>query len=416
MNVLLIGSGGREHALAWKLKQSPLLNTLHAIPGSAAIAELAHCPPIAQHNSDAILAYAVANKISLVVIGPEEPLANGLSDLLTTGGFKVFGPSRKGAMLEASKQFAKEFMDRHRLPTAGFNTLYEAGYARDKIKENRTYPLVIKADGLAAGKGVRICRDEAEAICAVEDFMEKRLFGFSGSKVLMEEFLTGKEASVMAFVDGRSYLMLPVSRDHKRLRDGDEGPNTGGMGAVAPVELDAKDLEIIRTDVLDRFMEGIKKDAIPFCGIIYAGLILTPVGPKVLEFNVRFGDPETQCLLPLLEGDLLELFIACVDGRLEGQKMEVSGACAAVVMSARGYPEAPEKGDEINGLDALPDDVLVFHSGTKKEHGKFVTAGGRVLAVAAKAATLEKAREKACSAVEKIKFDGMHYRKDIGAV
>jgi phosphoribosylamine---glycine ligase len=321
MNVLLIGGGGREHALAWKLKQSPLLNTLHAIPGSAAIAELAHCPPIAQKDSDAILAYAVANKISLVVIGPEEPLANGLSDLLTTGGFKVFGPSRKGAMLEASKQFAKEFMDRHRLPTAGFNILYEAGYARETIKKNRKYPLVIKADGLAAGKGVRICRDEAEALRAVEDFMEKRLFGLSGSKVLMEEFLTGKEASVMAFVDGRSYLMLPVSRDHKRLRDGNEGPNTGGMGAVAPVELDAKDLEVIRTDVLERFMEGIKKDGIPFCGIIYAGLMLTPAGPKVLEFNVRFGDPETQCLLPLLEGDLLELFIACVDGRLEGQKM-----------------------------------------------------------------------------------------------
>jgi phosphoribosylamine--glycine ligase len=415
MNVLLIGGGGREHALAWKLKQSPLLKTLHAIPGSAAIAELAHCPPIAQGDSDAILAYAAANKISLVVIGPEEPLANGLSDLLTAGGFRVFGPSRKGAMLEASKQFAKEFMDRHHLPTAGFNILYEAGYAREKIKENRKYPLVIKADGLAAGKGVRICRDEAEALSAVEDFMEKRVFGFSGAKILMEEFLAGKEASVMAFVDGRSYLMLPVSRDHKRLRDGDEGPNTGGMGAVAPVELDAKDEEIIKTEVLERFMEGIKKDGIPFCGIIYAGLMLTPAGPRVLEFNVRFGDPETQCLLPLLDVDLLELFIACAEGRLKGKKMEFSGACAAVVLSARGYPEAPEKGHEISGLDALPDDVLVFHSGTIKENGKFVTAGGRVLAVSAKAATLEKAREKACSAAGKIKFDGMHYRKDIGA-
>lgn len=414
MNVLLIGSGGREHALAWKLKQSPLLTALHAIPGSAAISELAQCPRIAQSDSEAILAYATENKIDLVVIGPEEPLARGLSDLLSEAGFKVFGPSRKGAMLEASKQFAKEFMDRHRLPTAGFKTLYEAGYARERIKENKKYPLVIKADGLASGKGVRICRDEAEALSAVEDFMEKRLFGFSGSKVLMEEFLTGKEASVMALVDGASYLMLPVSRDHKRLKDGDEGPNTGGMGAVAPVELGAKDLELIKREVLDRFMEGLKKDGIPFCGVIYAGLMLTPEGPKVLEFNVRFGDPETQCLLPLLEGDLLELFAACADGRLKGKQAEATGACATVVLSARGYPEAPEKGREISGLDALPADVLVFHSGTQKENGKFVTCGGRVLSVSAKAATLERALRKVYSAVKKIKFDGMHYRKDIG--
>jgi phosphoribosylamine--glycine ligase len=415
MNVLLIGSGGREHALAWKLRQSPLLKTLHAIPGSAAIAELAACPPIAQTDFEAIRAYAVQNKIDLVVIGPEEPLAKGLGDLLSAGGFKVFGPSSKGAMLEASKQFAKEFMDRHRLPTAGFRILYEAEYAKTKIKENRKYPVVIKADGLASGKGVRICGSEAEALAAVEDFMERRLFGFSGSKVLMEEFLTGTEASVMALVGGGSYLMLPVSRDHKRLRDNNEGPNTGGMGAFAPVELDPGDLAVIKTEVLDRFMAGIKKDKIPFCGVIYAGIMLTPAGPKVLEFNVRFGDPETQCLLPLLEGDLLELFSACADGRLAGKELKVSGACVTVVLGSRGYPENPEKGKEITGLDALPADTLAFHSGVKKENGKFVTGGGRVLAVTAKAPTLEKARKKAYSAVEKIKFDGMHYRKDIGA-
>ncbi len=415
MNVLIIGSGGREHALAWKLKQSPLLKTLHAIPGSAAISDLAQCPPIAQTGFEAIQAYAAENKIDLVVIGPEAPLARGLSDFLTGKGLKVFGPSQKGAMLEASKQFAKEFMARHQLPTARFTIFYEAAYAREKIRENKKYPLVIKADGLAAGKGVRICADEAEALLAVEDFMEKRVFGFSGSKVVMEEFLTGKEASVMALVDGNSYLILPVSRDHKRLLDGDAGPNTGGMGAIAPVELEPKDLEIIRTQVLERFVTGVKKDKMPFCGLIYAGIMLTPDGPKVLEFNVRFGDPETQCLLPLIKTDLLELFRACVDGKLSGHAIETSKeTCVTVVLSSKGYPEAPEKGKEITGLGTAPAGALVFHAGTKKENGKFVTDGGRVLAVTVKAADPAEARKKVYAAVEKIKFDGMHYRKDIG--
>jgi phosphoribosylamine--glycine ligase len=415
MNVLLIGSGGREHALAWKLKQSPLTSKLYAIPGSAAIAGLAECPPIAQADHGAIRAYAAEKKIDLVVIGPEEPLAKGLGDILSAAGFKVFGPSRKGAMLEASKQFAKEFMDRHGLPTAKSSILYEADSAREAIKNNRAYPLVLKADGLAAGKGVRICRNEAEALLAVGDFMEKRMFGFSGSKVLMEEFLTGKEASVMALVGGGSCLMLPVSRDHKRLEDGGAGPNTGGMGAVAPVALNEKDLETIKTEVLDRFIAGIKKDDIPFCGLIYAGIMLTSSGPKVLEFNVRFGDPETQCLLPLLDCDLPELFLACVDGRLDGKTIKTAGeTCVTVVLSSKGYPESPEKGMEITGLDLVPADVLVFHSGTKKTNGKFFTDGGRVLAVTARGRDLDEARSRAYSAVEKIKFSGIHYRRDIG--
>ncbi|MBU2572718.1 MAG: phosphoribosylamine--glycine ligase [Elusimicrobia bacterium] len=415
MNVLIIGSGGREHALAWKLKKSPLLKQLHAIPGSAAIAETAACPAVAQTDFEGIRKYAVENKIDLVLIGPEEPLAKGLSDRLTAAGLKVFGPSQKGAMLEASKQFAKEFMHRHRLPTADFQILYDAAFAREKIRDHKKYPLVIKADGLAAGKGVRICRDEAQAFEAVSDFMEKRIFGFSGSKVLMEEFLTGREISVMAFVDGGSYLMLPVSRDHKRLLDGDAGPNTGGMGAIAPVALDAAALETVKTEVLQRFVDGVKKDKIPFCGVIYAGLMLTPEGPKLLEFNVRFGDPETQALLPLFEGDLLALIKACVDGKLSGQKIEISKeTCVTAVLSAKGYPENPEKGKMISGLDAVPADVLVFHAGTRKEDGKFLTGGGRILSVTARAATLGEARKKVYSAIEKINFEGMHYRKDIG--
>ncbi len=415
MNVLLIGSGGREHALAWKLKSSPLLKTLHAIPGSAAISDLASCPPVAQNDHEGICAYAAEKKIDLVVIGPEEPLAKGLGDLLTSKGLKVFGPSQKGAMLEASKQFAKEFMDRHGLPTARFEVLYEAAYAKERVRKNKKYPLVIKADGLAAGKGVRICKDEAEALTAVEDFMEKRVFGFSGSKVILEEFLTGKEASVLALTDGNSFLALPVSRDHKRLLDGDEGPNTGGMGAFAPVELDAWTMDIIKKEVLQRFVDGLKKDKIPYRGVVYAGIMLTPEGPKVLEFNVRFGDPETQCLMPLIKTDLLDLLRACANGELGGKRVEVSGeACVTVVLSSKGYPENPEKGAVITGLDAVPSDALVFHSGTKKENGRFVTGGGRVLAVTAKGTDQEDARSKVYSAIKKINYEGMHYRKDIG--
>ncbi|MFA6433813.1 MAG: phosphoribosylamine--glycine ligase [Elusimicrobiales bacterium] len=415
MNVLLIGSGGREHALAWKLRASPLLKTLHAVPGSAAISELAQCPGIPQNDFEAIYAYAVKTAIDLVVIGPEEPLANGLSDFLRGKGFKVFGPSREGARLESSKQFAKDFMARHRLPTAGFEIFTAASDAKEKIRKNKKYPLVIKADGLAAGKGVRICGSQAEALSAIEDLMEKKIFGASGSKVVVEEFMTGKEASVMALVDGETFLMLPVSRDHKRLLDGDLGPNTGGMGALAPVVLDAGAMEIIKKDVLQRFVDGMKQDGTPYRGVIYAGIMLTPDGPKVLEFNVRFGDPETQCLMSLIKTDLLGLLKACADGDLCGRTIEVSGeTCVTVVLSSRGYPESPEKGAPINGLDAAAPGVLIFHSGTKKENGRFLSDGGRVLAVTAKGADLKEARDRAYSAIANLSFSGMHYRKDIG--
>ena len=415
MNVLIIGSGGREHALAWKIRQRPLLTALHAIPGSAAISALAQCPPIAQDDFEKIHAYCAEQEIDLVVVGPEVPLAKGISDFLTAEGIKVFGPSQKGAMLEASKQFAKEFMDRNLLPTAAFTALVSPAFAREKVKENKKYPVVIKADGLAAGKGVRICANEAEALEAVGDFMEKRIHGYSGSKVILEEFLTGREASVMALVDGKDFLMLPVSRDHKRLSDRDEGPNTGGMGAIAPLGLAPRDLETIRKDILQKFVDGIKKEKIPFCGVIYVGLMFTPGGPKVLEFNTRFGDPETQALMPVIKSDLLELLAACADGRLAGRTLETNpGVCAAVVLSAKGYPENPQKGAEIAGLGQVPGGVEVFHAGTALSGGRTVTAGGRVLAVSALAPTLAEAREKAYSAVEKIKFEGMHYRRDIG--
>jgi phosphoribosylamine--glycine ligase len=415
MNVLIIGSGGREHALAWKIKQSPVLGKLHCIPGSAAIAELAACPEIGQDDHDGIYGYCAAQNISLVVIGPEAPLARGLSDFLAGKGVKVFGPSQRGAMLEASKQFAKEFMDRNGIPTAEFTVLYSAAFAREKIAANKKYPVVIKADGLAAGKGVRICRDEAQALAAVEDFMEKRIFGASGSKVVLEEFLTGREASVMALTDGESALLLPAARDHKRLQDGDAGPNTGGMGAVCPVEIPAGDMEIIRTEMIQRFLDGIKGERINFRGVIYAGIMFTPEGPKVLEFNVRFGDPETQAVLPVIKGDLLPALAACADGKLAGRELELTGeTCVAVVAAAAGYPEAPEKGAWITGLFDPPAGTRIFHAGTAARDGGYAAAGGRVLAVSACGADAAAAREKAYGALARIKFEGMQYRRDIG--
>jgi len=415
VNVLIIGSGGREHALAWKLKQSPLLGKLHCIPGSAAIAALAACPEIGQDDQERIYGYCLAADIGLVVVGPEAPLAGGLADFLTGKGIKVFGPSQKGAMLEASKQFAKDFMDRNGIPTAGFAVLYSPAAARERIAANKKYPVVIKADGLAAGKGVRICATEAEALAAVEDFMERRLFGAAGSKVVLEEFLTGREASVMALTDGESALLLPAARDHKRLRDGDAGPNTGGMGAVCPVEIGEADLEIIRTEVIQRFLDGIKKERINFRGVIYAGLMFTPDGPKVLEFNVRFGDPETQAVLPVLKSDLLPALAACAEGKLAGRDLELTGeSCVAVVAAAAGYPENPEKGRPITGLYDQAPGVQVFHAGTAKKDGAYATAGGRVLAVAACGADVSAARERAYAALAGIKFEGMQYRRDIG--
>jgi phosphoribosylamine--glycine ligase len=415
VNVLIIGSGGREHALAWKIKQSPILGRLHCIPGSAAIAELAACPQVKQDDHDGIYGYCLAEKIDLVVVGPEAPLAKGLSDFLVPKGVKVFGPSQRGAMLEASKQFAKEFMDRNEIPTAGFSVLYSAAFAREKIAANKKYPVVIKADGLAAGKGVRICASEAEALSAVEDFMERRIFGASGSKVVMEEFLTGREASVMALTDGESALLLPAARDHKRLLDGDGGPNTGGMGAVCPVEIAEEDMETIRTQVVQRFLDGLKKERINFRGVIYAGLMFTPEGPKVLEFNVRFGDPETQAIMPVIKSDLLPALNACAEGRLAGRELELTGeTCVTVVAAAAGYPEAPEKGRPITGLYDKAPGVTVFHAGTEKKGDAYFTAGGRVLAVTACGTSAGAAREKAYAALSGIKFEGMQYRKDIG--
>ncbi len=415
MNILVIGAGAREHALCAKLKESPQTAKLFQLPYSKAISEIADSRDIAALDFEKIAAFCLDEKIDLVVAGPEEPLCKGISDFLEKKGIKVFGPKLRGAVLESSKQVAKEFMNRHYIPTADFKIIYDFSYAKEYIKERNKYPIVVKADGLAAGKGVRICFNENEAIAAAQDFMEKRIFGCSGSKIVIEEFLEGWECSVMAVVDGKTFTMLPVSMDHKRLLDSDKGPNTGGMGAICPVKLKEELLDEIKNEILWRFITGIVTEKIDYRGVIYAGLMITKNGPKVLEFNCRFGDPETQAVLPLLNEDLAGLlYDAACGGKLQKEEAEVkSGACACVVLASSGYPENPRKGDEISGLEK-EEGINIFHAGTKFENGKYYTAGGRVLTVSALGENHSAALALAYKKAERINFEGKHYRKDIG--
>ncbi|NLI10963.1 MAG: phosphoribosylamine--glycine ligase [Elusimicrobia bacterium] len=414
MNILVVGGGAREHALCKKLKQSAKTEKLLQIPYSKAISEIADSREISSLDFEKIGSLCSDEKIDLAVIGPEEPLSKGIADFLEKKGVKVFGPKLRGAVLESSKQVAKEFMNRHYIPTADFKIIYDSSYAKEYLKEKNKYPVVIKADGLAAGKGVRICFNEEEAFSAVEDFMEKRIFGSSGSKIIIEEFLEGTECSVMAIVDGKTFAMLPVSMDHKRLRDGDEGPNTGGMGAVAPVKLSAEMTDEIKNEILWRFITGIVTEKIDYRGVIYAGLMITKNGPKVLEFNCRFGDPETQVLLELIDEDMGEIFMSAACGSLIKEELNIKNMYSAcIVLSAQGYPENPRKGDEISGLEKCS--VSVFHAGTKFENGKYFTNGGRVLSVCALGKDLKEALDKAYKGAEEINFSGKHFRKDIGA-
>ncbi len=417
LNVLIIGSGGREHALAWKCGQSPLLNKLFAIPGSDAIAALAECAPLDALNFDQIKAFCQEKKIGLVIVGPEGPLASGLADALRASGLKVFGPNQAAARLEYSKAFAKEFMRRHAIPTAGFEVFREAFRARSAAEAKRL-PLVIKADGLAAGKGVFVCKTTNEALGAVTELMDAKSLGAAGKTLLIEDCLTGPELSLLFFCDGKDYRLLPSSRDHKRLKDNDEGLNTGGMGVFAPAPVDAKTMGRIKTEILDRIIMGLAAEKLDYRGLLYAGLMLTPEGPKVLEFNCRFGDPETQALLPLLESDLLELALACAAGKLAETQVETKpGACVSVTLASPGYPESSTKGLPISGLEELQDskDVMIFHAGTKKNGRNWVTNGGRVLGVTALGSDLTQARDKAYAAVDKIHFEGMQHRTDIAS-
>ncbi|MBI4425373.1 MAG: phosphoribosylamine--glycine ligase [Elusimicrobia bacterium] len=419
MNVLVIGSGGREHALLWKLSQSPRAPRLFALPGSTAIGKLADCLTGADPlNPPAVVELCKEHAIDLVVIGPEAPLAAGLSDGLEAFGIAVFGPGHAAARLESSKAFAKDFMKRHGIPTAEFEVYDDPARAQDAAAE-LPLPLVVKADGLAAGKGVRVCRGREEALKAVQDFMLRGAVGEAGKRLVLERCLEGPEASVLAFVDGERWTLLPVARDHKRLLDGDGGPNTGGMGAYAPApDVDAAALARIEREVLAPVLAGLKADRLKYRGLLYCGLMLTPQGPRVIEFNVRFGDPETQALLPLVENDLLDVLEACARGRLDQAPLAVRRrASVCVALASEGYPEQPVTSRRIHGIEGaeMEPDVLVFHAGTRRSAEGWLTAGGRVLNVVATAPDLERARTRAYAAAARIHFDGVHYRKDIAA-
>ena len=418
MRVLVIGGGGREHALIWKISQSPKVTEVFCAPGNAGTAAIANNVPIPADQIDQLLEFAQENEIGLTVVGPEQPLVMGIVDCFQEKGLRIFGPSARAAELEGSKAFSKNIMKKYDLLTAEYETFTSHEKAILYVdKENG--PIVVKASGLAAGKGVILCRNAEEGRNAVDTIMKDKLFGSAGDEVVIEEFLEGQEVSVLAFTDGNTVLLMDSAQDHKAALDGDQGPNTGGMGAYSPAPVFT---DLMRQKVRDKIMFplvcAMKAEGRPYQGIIYAGLMLTKLGPKILEFNARFGDPETQPLLVRMESDIIPLFEACIDGTLEQCDLKWKPETSVcVVMAAKGYPGSYEKGKEISGLDeagALPD-VVVFHAGTKGEGSKVLTNGGRVLGITATGPDTPSAIAKAYEAVSKIKWDGIHYRKDIAA-
>ena len=416
MKILVIGSGGREHALAWKLKDSPHTEKLYAIPGNPGMAALAECvPQISPTDNAAVVAFAKENGIDLVVVGPEAPLAGGIVDALAAAGIKAFGPAKLAAEIEGSKAFSKDLMKKYGIPTAKYEVFSDAAAARAYVKAEGA-PIVVKADGLAAGKGVVVAMTEAEALAAVDEIMEGEAFGAAGSRVVIEEFMTGEEVSILAFTDGRTIRAMIPSQDHKRAYDGDEGPNTGGMGAYAPAPVAPPALvaEVQKT-VLEPTIRAMEKEGRLYKGCLYAGLMVTEDGAKVVEFNCRFGDPETEVVLPLLKGDLVEIMLACIDGNLADVEIPWSaGAAVTVVLAAGGYPKVYEKGAEITGLaEAAAKGCLVFHAGTAEKDGAVVTAGGRVLNIVAEAADIRAAVEKAYRGVDCVHFADAFCRRDI---
>jgi phosphoribosylamine---glycine ligase len=428
MNVLLIGSGGREHAIAWKLRQSPRLGSLTVAPGNGGIAKIADCVPLAVPKAyataaevaafgEAVLAIARERHTELVVVAPDDPLALGLVDIVEGAGVRAFGPTKAAARIEASKAFAKELMRRHGIPMGEAARFKEFDAARAYV-ESRTRDVVVKADGLAAGKGTIVPGSRAEAVETLRALMVEGSLGPAGRSVVIEDKLAGPETSAHAFSDGKTVAHMPFSCDHKAAFDGNRGPNTGGIGAYStPSWLPEGTAEQIRREVTEAAVRAMASEGVPYKGVLYPGLIVTADGPRVIEFNARFGDPETQALLPRLESDLLEIMLAVADGTLHRVDIRWSGRAAViVVLASAGYPGAYETGKPINGLDDVDGDVIVFHAGTRRaDDGRIVTSGGRVLAVTAVAETMAAAREQAYRNVERIRFEGMHYRRDIGA-
>ena len=418
MNLLVIGGGGREHAIIKKLRENKQVKKIYALPGNGGIGEDAQCVPIKATDVEGVLEFAKSHKVDFAAVIPDDPLALGLADRLREMGIPAFGPTAQAAEIESSKVFAKNLMQKYHIPTADYQVFDQAEKAMEYITQQNKYPVVIKADGLALGKGVIIAQNPQAAKEAVEAIMNEKIFGKSGDHVIVEEFLQGPEVSVLSFTDGETLRPMVTSMDHKRAYDGDEGPNTGGMGAVAPNPYYTKEVaERCMEEIFLPTIRAMKQEGRPFRGCLYFGLMLTEDGPKVIEYNCRFGDPETQVVLPLLKTDLLTIFQAVMEGKLSEQKVEfLDKAACCVILASGGYPKNYYTGLPISGIGEAEqmEDVSVYHAGTKMEDGKLLTAGGRVLGVTALANDLAGAMEKAYEAAGKIHFDNMHYRRDIG--
>lgn len=417
MDILIIGGGGREHAIAASVVKSKKVNKVYCAPGNAGIGEIARCVDIGVMEFEKLADFACDNNIDFTIIGPDDPLVGGIADVFQARGLRVFGPSQKAAVLEGSKVFSKELMKKYKIPTAGYEVFEDSQKACEYL-ETCGYPIVLKADGLALGKGVLICSTKEEALEGVKALMLDKQFGSAGDRIVIEEFLTGREVSVLCFCDGTHIIPMTSAQDHKRAKDGDKGLNTGGMGTFSPSPFYTKEVEeFCERCIYQPSMDALKAEGRDFAGIMFLGLILTKDGPKVLEYNARFGDPEAQVVLPRMKNDIIEVMEACVDGRLNEVKLEFEdNAAVCVVLASDGYPESYDKGKVIHGLDSSKgkDGYYIFHAGTKRAGEEIVTNGGRVLGVTAKGKSLSEARANAYKAVEWVSFDNKYFRHDIG--
>ncbi|MCF7823852.1 MAG: phosphoribosylamine--glycine ligase [Candidatus Marinimicrobia bacterium] len=416
MKVLVVGGGGREHTLVWKLLQSPKVSKIYCAPGNGGTAKIAENLDLSDGDISGLLKFAMETKIDLTVVGPEVPLVNGIVDQFEAKGLRVFGPNARAAILEGSKVFTKELLSKYNIPTAGYHRFTSADQALKFLRSQKTYPLVIKADGLAAGKGVLIALSETDARQGIGQIMEDKIFGSAGDEIIIEDFMEGPELSMLCFVDSNSVVPMVSAKDYKRIGDGDTGLNTGGMGAISPNPLYDNALETYcLNNIIQPTLDGMRTENRPFKGILYCGIMITHDGPKVLEYNVRFGDPETQVILPRLKSDLFDIFNAIIDDRLD--EIDISWddhACATVVLASAGYPESYQKGYSISGLESIRTST-VFHAGTKINSNETVTNGGRVLAVTSTADSLERALSQSYKNIESIQFEGKTFRKDIGS-
>ena len=417
MKVLVVGGGGREHAICWKLAQSPKVTELYCAPGNAGIAQVATCVPVSATDVEGMVKWAKDNAMDFVMVAPDDPLALGMVDAMEASGIRAFGPKANAAIIEGSKSFAKDLMQKYNIPTAGYAVFENSADAIEYIRKNGA-PIVVKADGLALGKGVTVAMTEEDAIEAVKDAIDGGAFGGAGARVVIEEFLTGPEVSVLAFVDGKHLKTMPSAQDHKRAKDGDQGLNTGGMGTFSPSPFYTDDVDkFCKEHVYQKTMDAMKAEGRDFTGILFCGLMLTPDGPRVLEYNARFGDPEAQVVLPRMKNDIIDVMEACIDGKLDEVELEFDEqAAVCVVLASDGYPEHYDKGFVIDGLDTFKDKegYYVFHAGTKQTDKGIVTNGGRVLGVTAKGKTLVEARANAYKATEWIQFENKYMRHDIG--